>query len=1139
LDHFELFISYHWRDHADAEKLARRMRERGLSVFVDRWYFSPGQSWPGRLEEILAAAGAVAVCVGANGLGAWQQREQHLALDRQAREPGFPVIPVLLPGSQPPLGLLRLNTWVDLRHGTEGPTLDLLAAAARRETPTDAVVAESRGARASICPYRGLLPFREEDTDFFRGRELVSERLRAMVAAKSVVAVVGASGSGKSSLVRAGLIPSLRGGEKPVWEVATMVPTDRPLQALAEALIDLLQPGTGGVDRLAAIARLGAGLADRSLALRDLVGEVLRVQVGTDRLLLLVDQWEELHTLCADEAERQRFVATLLEAVERAPLSLVLTLRGDFYGSALSLRVLAEALQDAVVNLGPMTQQELARAVAEPAERARLRFEGGLVERILDDVGQEPGHLPLLEFLLEELWRTRRGDLLHHEAYVKLGGVRGALTARAEALYQQFGDTEKVLARRLLMRLVRLGSGPDDTRRPAPMPSADDAEGRVAQQLVTARLLVFSRAEGSDRQILEVAHEALIRGWDRLRQWLDADRELLRTRERVAAAASQWLADGRAEDRLLPPGRPLEEGRELLRGRRAELEPDSVELVEASLRQEREQRFAREEKTRKRLRNRTWASVLMAGLAAFSLYGWHRADTAERKLTEANAGLQDTLSERERELAETGMARDIAEQARERADRQLERDAATLEATARERDRLLVFESRWLATRADAARRSGDAVLGTLLALRASPDPSESSARRPLVGSAIDALARAAAVMAPRRGYHMRLAEEACVGTTSSRILALQGRRLLLQRTDGIWRWDLDAATQPPYLITAPRREGDAASATAERAYWASAEGGRLLVVDWPTAVELWDVGGAWRLLEFRDQLTAEPVILRWAPAAGWLVLGLADGTLVAVDGNTGRVTAVREADGAAPRALSTDAAGSHLLVVSAEGDLSRYRPRALEPIAPGLSATTGGALRAAAVSPAGDLAATLDSRGSLSTWALEEQPMRRLARVDNTALETLWFGPDNLLVGRYEDGRLLLFRRPGVDLAESLPLATGGSLDTPGSLFTANGRLLMPVTAATGNVELWDAGTGVLKASFAAHKLGTSQGGHSFSPGPGPDEVLILRSPCTAEVWRIPPEWPNLRQFALERLPAGRTRLTAEEARAIGLAFD
>ena len=463
-------------------------------------------------------------------------------------------------------------------------TIEILIAAIRGEPPGPEVGLHIESVRAAICPYRGLRPFREEDEPFFFGRAAFTETLAATLARQSFVAVVGASGSGKSSVVRAGLIPRLRRGENGrIWEAVSFVPTDRPLASLAASLLPLLEPDLTEVDRLAEVGKLARHLAEGEVRLRDVTSRILAKQPGTERLLLFADQWEELYTLCPDEAIRTAFVAQLLEVAQSAAVTVVLTVRGDFMGHALANRELSDRLQDSIVTIGPMTRNELAETITRPAEKIDLAFEPGLVETILDDVGDEPGSLPLLEFLLEALWKERRGALLHYDAYQQLGRVAGAIAHRADEVFtRELDDNQRQAAQRLLIRMVRPGEGVEDTRQRAAMPTADPVAEATIRKLADARLVVTERDVASGRETVEVAHEALIRGWQRLRGWVDQDREFLRTRERIAAQARLWEDEGRPPDRLLPPGRPLAEGEDLLATRRADLDADLIAYIEAA-----------------------------------------------------------------------------------------------------------------------------------------------------------------------------------------------------------------------------------------------------------------------------------------------------------------------------------------------------------------------------------------------------------------------------------------------------------------------------------------------------------------------------------------------------------------------------
>ena len=593
----DVFLSYHWRDHAQVEALAQRLREQKLTVFLDRWYLTLGQSWPKALESAIAQCKAVAVCIGQGEMGPWQQREQYLALERQVdaerRGQSFPVIPVLLPGAEPPLGFLSQLTWVDFRARVDDPALlDILVRAVHGEPSGPDAQDRVRDTLATICPYRGLLYFREEDAPFFFGREAAIKQLVSAVQDHSLVSVVGASGSGKSSVVRAGLVPELRKSRDRVWEVTTIVPTDRPIHALAAVLMPLLEPDLSETDRLIDTNKLADAFLQRTIKLREVVDRALVKQPGTDRLLLIVDQWEELFTLCQDDKARRCFIDNVLEATATTKLSVVLTLRGDFFGRAITdYRPLSDRVQGAQVNLGPMKREELRLAIEEPAQKVVLTFEAGLVDVIIEQAGDEPGQLPLLEFVLRRLWEDRRGGELHHEAYKAMGQLQGAIAKKAESLYLKLNEDDQHKVQQIFLRLVRPGEGEADTRRRATFAEVGEGLRSLVKTLADERLLVTSQVVGGEEETIEVSHEALIRQWDRLKGWVEADRRFLAWQLRLSAAVKEWEGSKRSSDILLR-GLPLTEAVEWHKKRSDDLSPVERELVTASINRKQRNRLA-------------------------------------------------------------------------------------------------------------------------------------------------------------------------------------------------------------------------------------------------------------------------------------------------------------------------------------------------------------------------------------------------------------------------------------------------------------------------------------------------------------------------------------------------------------------
>ncbi len=392
-------------------------------------------------------------------------------------------------------------------------------------------------------PYRGLFAFGEHDATNFFGREAFTERLLNTVQGQRLVAIVGTSGSGKSSVVFAGLVARLR--HNPDWHILTFRPGPHPFQALADALVAEQNPEHSLEERQQAASQLANELEQKKVQLVSLLHQILIENKPAKQLLIVSDQFEEIYTLCADQTVRRAFLDLLLEALDVAqfremPLfTLVLTLRTDFLSQALTYRPFADALQNTDIKLGPMTRRELSQAIAAPARRYGLLFETGLVARILDDVGDEPGNLPLLQFALTELWEKARDGYLTHQGYDAIGGVEGALARYADKKFNQLTSAEQQQARQVFIQMVRPGSGTEDTRRLATRNELGESNWQLVQKLADARLVVTSLAPNG-QETVEVVHEALIRGWGQLRAWMEEDRAFRAWQERLRAALRQW-----------------------------------------------------------------------------------------------------------------------------------------------------------------------------------------------------------------------------------------------------------------------------------------------------------------------------------------------------------------------------------------------------------------------------------------------------------------------------------------------------------------------------------------------------------------------------------------------------------------------
>ena len=416
----------------------------------------------------------------------------------------MPVVPVLLPGADPPLGFLSLNTWVDLRTrlDDERPLND--AGRGRpRPRPGRARAGEPGrrcrpSARSAACS-----PTARRTPPSSSAARTDTDRLVEAVTRHPFVAVLGASGSGKSSVVRAGLVPRLRADRETVWEVVTMVPTARPLNSLVNALSPLLWPDLDDeVDRREKANEKTASLEKGTLSLRDLVEIALNKQPGTQRLLLVVDQWEELYTLCRDDKVIHSFTDQLLDASQTAPVTVVFTCRADFYGHVLGLSPPGRPhpRETPRSRSARWTRRNSARSSRPPRPRWGSSSSRACRERILGDVGQEPGRLPLLSFLLEQLWKQRRGAVLTNEAYDAMGGVEGAIATVAEDVFNRLPEPDQERLSRLFIQLVSVGEESEDTRRRAAMTTLGEEARPLVAELATARLLVTSSDQGPPRR---------------------------------------------------------------------------------------------------------------------------------------------------------------------------------------------------------------------------------------------------------------------------------------------------------------------------------------------------------------------------------------------------------------------------------------------------------------------------------------------------------------------------------------------------------------------------------------------------------------------------------------------------------------
>jgi WD40 repeat protein len=472
----------------------------------------------------------------------------------------------------------------------------------------------------SRCPFLGLYPFHAEDREFFFGRETLTSALQQRLAEHPFLAVLGPSGSGKSSVILAGLVPQLQ-AQQPNLKLAYLTPSQEPLSQLtmAQALVEN-QPA-----------------------------------------VFVVDQFEELFTLCAEEEQRQQFIEQLLTLSQQQRV--VITMRADFWGECAPYESLKTEMEARQTLIGPMNTLELRGAMEQQAAKVGLRFEADLSNAILDDVKEEPGAMPLLQHGLQELWKRRHGRWLNTTEYREgIGGIKQAIAKTADDVYNQLSPAEQSQFQNIFIRLTRLdesavqGEGGRDTRRRVGIEELVPAGGELSatkkllKHLADARLVVTSVNTVTHREEVEVAHEALIRYWPRLANWLDENRTNLHLRETIRQAALTWQENQSQEDFLVHKGVRLEDTKVLARqtGFLNQLEAGYVKacvaLAEAA------------EKAVSKRRKITFVSltagiIIAVILAGFAVFAMKQAQTSESNaIVSANKAKQSEKKALTRQL---------------------------------------------------------------------------------------------------------------------------------------------------------------------------------------------------------------------------------------------------------------------------------------------------------------------------------------------------------------------------------------------------------------------------------------------------------------------------------------------------------
>jgi WD40 repeat protein/serine/threonine protein kinase/DNA-binding SARP family transcriptional activator len=765
-----------------------------------------------------------------------------------------------------------------------------LSAALRQAFTSESAVA----ARVPIYnPYKGLRPFQEADSADFFGRESLVDQLVSRLAEDGpdarFLAVVGPSGSGKSSVVKAGLVPALRRSGLPGsrnWFYVEMFPGNEPLDELAAALLKVAVDPPEGIEER---------MRSEEGGLLQSIDQVL--PPGETELVLVIDQFEELFSPYIDEQVRQQVLDLLIAALadSHSRLRVVVTLRADYYDRPLQYPEFGQLLKSRTEVVLPLTTQELERAIAGPAEHVGVTYEPALIAALVGDVREQPGGLPLMQYTLTELFEARQNGRVSLENYRESGGVLGALAGRAESLYGELTPEQRAVSRTMFLRLVELTETTQERRRRVPRSElillSDEvgAMGSVIDRFGRYRLLTFDRDPQTREPTVEIAHESLLREWRRLRGWIDDHREDLIVQRRLATAAKEWLDTDR-DPGLLATGSRLRQYEDLATETDLVLAPGEREYIDESLGRE-AMLQAREETLERRALNRLRALVGVLATAALvagglTVFAFNQRDIAQE---------QTFLAEQERSRAEEQA--DIAQSERTRAEEQsqLAQQQAGL-SRARElaaasianldkdpqRSILLALEAADVARTADQGvireieEALHQAILASRLELIITPEEDE----RPVssvaavfspdgtqlaVGSS-DGIAR---IYDPVSGEELGLLfghEDAIIDVKWNS----DGSRLLTVSFDGTARmWDVSSGEQLQLYgpIDAPALIGDL-----------SPDDERVVVSSFDNLVRVWDVESAQLLLAVEVPPPLEAIGVAFDPPTGDRIAVAADG---------------------------------------------------------------------------------------------------------------------------------------------------------------------------------------------------------------------------------------------------------------------
>jgi len=500
------------------------------------------------------------------------------------------------------------------------------------------------------CPYKGLISFTDQDADIFCGRTKWIQAIYDDLQQKTFIALTGASGSGKTSLIFGGVIPKLR--QEATWQIACLRPKESPFYELSKSLIPLLAHDLNPFDQAKEIKQLTDGFRSKNVSLFDVAKEIIEKCDPNTRLLLIIDQFEELYALCPLAEERNLFLELILNAVtlsndmENRIFNVLISLRADFLGQIISHRRMSSFLSNSDHKLGPMSPDELREAIELPAQKLNTVLEPGLSDYILKTCIPTNIPLPLISFSLKCLWEKEHESLLTIRGFEEMGATELALANYAEAIYESLTKKEKIRTREIFVRLVCPGEGTEDVRCMINRNEMISRNWPLISLFVEKGLLIAERNQNNEIQHIEVVHDILFKEWGRLHGWIQENRDFRLWRKRLQSKLWYWEKNGQKAEDLLT-GELLADSLQWL--------ADDTEQIEFS-----EKRYIQNSATKNKpdvtkkkitfIMRCTLLFFLFAGLMFAGLYVFD-IKTELHELTGTNAHLTDTLQKTQKKLS--------------------------------------------------------------------------------------------------------------------------------------------------------------------------------------------------------------------------------------------------------------------------------------------------------------------------------------------------------------------------------------------------------------------------------------------------------------------------------------------------------